>query len=161
MVLWCAKDGSVVLKAHRSCVSSSPGLRAPLYDYLALESGLRMVTFVVLLFSDICSLLGIYAMNAFSDVAVFFVPFFRSRYFIYIDALSLKLGDVLVLEERCKVIILYSIMDSRFASLQQVLLASFLYFDLFSCWNAVSSLNCLEEENSKRGFCDIYLHSSR
>jgi hypothetical protein len=52
-------------------------------------------------------------------------------------------------------------MDSRFASLQQVLLASFLYFDLFSCWNAVSSLNCLEEENSKRGFCDIYLHSSR
>ncbi len=37
MVLWCAKDGSVVLKAHRSCVSSSPGLRAPLYDYLALS----------------------------------------------------------------------------------------------------------------------------
>jgi 3-deoxy-D-manno-octulosonate 8-phosphate phosphatase KdsC-like HAD superfamily phosphatase len=37
MVLLCAKDGSVVLKAHCFYVSSNPGLRAPLYRYLALS----------------------------------------------------------------------------------------------------------------------------
>ncbi len=46
MVLWCAKDGPVVLKAHRFCVSSSPGLRVPLYDYLALRRKTRSEHFV-------------------------------------------------------------------------------------------------------------------
>jgi len=89
----------------------------------------------VLLFSDICSLLGVNAINAFSDVAVFF-SLLRFEILHIHRFFVLKLVDVLVLEERCKVIILDSIMDSRFASLQQVLLASLLFFDLFSCWIA-------------------------
>lgn len=89
----------------------------------------------------------------------FFFPSSVPSYFVFIDSLSLKLVDVLVLEEWCKVIILDSIIDSRFASLQQVLLASLLFFDLFSCWSA--SLNCLEDENSKRGLYDLHLYSSR
>jgi hypothetical protein len=139
------------------CIFQSWVTRAPI-SLSCFESGLRMMAFVVLLISGSCSLLGVNAMNALWDVAVFFFPF-RSSYFVFIDSLSLKLVDVLVLEEWCKVIILDSIMDSRFASLQQVLLASLLFFDLFSCWSA--SLNCLEDENSKRGFYDLHLHSSR
>ncbi len=134
VVLWCAKDGSVVLKAHRSCVSSGPGLRAPLNDYLAfsLDSEWWLLSCFCFPISVLCSV----SMQWMRFLMCFFFPFFRSRYFVFIDSLSLKLVDVLVLEERCKVIILDSIMDSRFASLQQVLLASFLYFNLFSCLNA-------------------------
>lgn len=75
MVLWCAKDGSVVLKAHRSCVSSSSGLRAPLNDYLSssLDSEWWLWSCFCFPISVLCSVsMHFWKKNAVSDVAVFF-----------------------------------------------------------------------------------------